>query len=220
MEKTMKKLLMALLCCSALAHGEDGKDVDVLQFDIQGIKLGMNQEEALKILKEKFPGVETQEKQGDKEIVRVYGKEFTEEVNIQVNAESGTQLTINFLPNVLNNRPQELVVTAVKYQIPNRNEAILEKLRENAKAKYGKPTRESYGDYAWCEARSAYSCHTNNRPVLYIARPDDGSALLVLANKQLNKAVDKAAAEARKKEIEAKKAEERREVDKKVKIEL
>ena len=75
----MKKLLMALLLAgTALAQGAEvkgsGKSVDVMKFDVRGIKLGMGQEEA--IIRGKFPAAQIQQLPSDRWLHRLHGNQM------------------------------------------------------------------------------------------------------------------------------------------------
>ena len=157
----MKKLLMALLLTgSTIAQGAEvkgsGKSVDVMKFDVRGIKLGMGQEEALKIIKEKFPNTKIEEKQSEEFLTTLHGKEFVQKIIIKGDRDS--QFLVAFAPNVLEHKPKELIVGGVGMQLPN-GQDDLSKLQQSAVEKYGAPTVvNGSGDYYWCQLNDKKEC--------------------------------------------------------------
>ena len=147
----MKKLLMALLLAgTALAQGAEvkgsGKSVDVMKFDVRGIKLGMGQEEALKIVKEKFPDAALKEEVGyEGSMTTVYGKKFVQAVTVKSGKDS--EFMVIFAPNVLENKPKELIVGGVGLKLA-KGQDYLAKLQKSAVEKYDTPSVvKGSGDY-------------------------------------------------------------------------
>lgn len=205
----MKKLLMVLMLCgAALAQAEDevkatGKSVDVMKFDINGIRLGMSQEEALKILKEKFPIDKRTTEEKSSNYSKLHGKPYIKEIKSQSKDKDREFMTVSFQPNVLENKPQELVVSAVDYFIKSSISPDISALNmEKAIDKYGEPvTLDSKGRSFWCDM-GAGEKGCIGKP--YLVARELSSAFnitLTLGNdKALQEAADKAAKEAGKAE--------------------
>ena len=189
----MKKLLMALLLGAALAHGEGlkgtGKSVDVTKFDVRGIKLGMGQEEALKIVKEKFPDAALEEADSKESMTTVYGKKFLR--NVRVKSGKGSEFLVIFAPNALENKPKELIVSAVRLTLA-KGQDNLAKLQQSAVEKYGTPSVvKGSGDYYWCHLNDEKGCD-KMKPLLVLQQDNEGIAF-GLINQALKKASDAAA---------------------------
>jgi hypothetical protein len=203
----MKKLLMVSMLCAAMAQGEGikgtGKSVDVMQFDIRGIKLGMRQEEALKIINEEFPNGEIEETDSEEMMTGLYGKEFTQMVSVKEKNNNNGQFVAIFAPNVLKNKPQELIVGSVGLRLPN-NETNLKKLQKSAVAKFGEPVEvNSRGDYYWCDLTDKKECDEANSSLSL--NQEEEYIVFGLLYRELEKATFAAA---RKAEQENKKAED------------
>ena len=179
----MKKLLMALLLGAALAHGEGlkgtGKSVDVLQFDINGIKLGMSQEEALKIIKGKFPAAKIQEIPSDWWLSKLNGnKIFIRGLSIEIGKNE--KFMVSFAPDLLNNKPEDLIVSGAGLSQPD-GQNSLEKLQKFALESYGTPTfingKGGYpvGEegYYWCVPSNYLVKCSEMSPQLNVLRTED-----------------------------------------------
>ena len=157
----MKKLLMALLLAgTALAQGAEvkgsGKSVDVMKFDVRGIKLGMGQEEALKIVKEKFPDAALKEDESDEPMTTLHGKKFVQFVTVKSGKDS--EFLVVFAPNALENKPKELIVGSVGLKLA-KGQDNLAKLQQSAVEKYGTPSVvKGSGDYYWCHLNDEKEC--------------------------------------------------------------
>ena len=191
----MKKLLIALLLAgTALAQGAEvkgsGKSVDVMKFDVRGIKLGMGQEEALKIVKEKFPDAALKEEVAYEEsMTTVYGKKFVQAVRVKSGKDS--EFLVIFAPNVLENKPKELIVGAVGL-ILAKGQDNLAKLQKSAVEKYDTPSVvKGSGDYYWCHLNDKKECD-EMKPQLALEQ-DKENISLGLGNQALEKAIDAAA---------------------------
>lgn len=167
----MKKLLMALMLCGAtLAQAEDevkatGKSVDVMKLDISGVRLGMSQEEALKILKEKFPNASKEnERKSEEDLSKLHGKSF---VRFAVfNMGDGETIVIDFEPNVLENKPQELVVAGVFYFLgEGDSDTNMKRMQKDAVKKFGAPVAKFLGGYEWCDLSGKPLCE-KDKPIL------------------------------------------------------
>lgn len=206
----MKKLLMALMLCgAALAQAEDevkatGKSVDVMKLDISGVRLGMSQEEALKILKEKFPKDKKPSKgESDDSYSKLHGKPYVKNIIFNNRKDKDLEVvSVNFAPNVLENKPQELVVSAVEYYIGDDlgvGLAHAPKIKKAAVDKFGAPVViDSDGNYYWCDLGGKKECD-ENKPYLATKQPTLVPFRLMLENKALTEAAKKAAKEAGKK---------------------
>ena len=189
----MKKLLMALLLAgTALAQGAEvkgsGKSVDAMKFDVRGIKLGMGQEEALKIVKEKFPDAALEEVDSKESMTTVYGKKFVQAVTVKSGKDS--EFMVVFAPNVLENKPKELIVFVVGLGISN-GQDNLAKLQKSAVEKYGTPSVvNKRGDYYWCHLNDKKECD-EMKPQLLLKQ--DMEITFALGNPALEKAIDAAA---------------------------
>ncbi len=165
----MKKLLMALMLGAALAHGEKvkgtGKSVDVLQFDINGIKLGMSEDEVIKILQEKFPDRQIGEIRAKAFLEYIYGDKFSGGIIVKGKNKNDTDLVIMFSPNVLEDKPKELVVFLVSIRMP-KNKENLQKLKKLAVDKFGAPVVvDSKNNYFWCDLGGKKKCDIH-KPML------------------------------------------------------
>ncbi len=171
----MKKLLMALLLGAALAHGEKvkgtGKSVDVTKFDVRGIKLGMSEKEALKIIKEKFPAgkIETLELPVDDWEIPIYGKKaITYQIYVVDKNEKNSEFSLLFVPNFLGNNPKELVVSGISYHLPENKDNVKE-LRRAAVEKYGQPVVvDPKHGYTWCDLAGKKDCAIYEKPFLSV----------------------------------------------------
>ncbi len=204
----MKKLLMVLMLCgTALAQAEDevkatGKSVDVMKLDISGVRLGMSQEEALKILKEKFPDDKKPSKsESHDSYSKLHGTPYVKSI-IFNNRKDHEVVSVDFEPNVLENKPQELVVSAVDYYIRDdlgSGLAHAPKIKKAAVDKFGAPVAiDSDGNYYWCDLGGKKECD-ENKPYLATKQPMLVPFRLMLENKALTEAAKKAAKEAGKK---------------------
>ena len=191
----MKKLLMALLLAgTALAQGAEvkgsGKSVDVMKFDVRGIKLGMGQEEALKIIKEKFPDAALEEMDSEESMTTVYGKKFVQGVTVKSGKDS--EFIVIFAPNALENKPKELIVSAVGLILSNTQDNLA-KLQQSAVEKYGPPSVvvKGSGDYYWCHLNDEKECD-EMKPLLLLGQ-DKENMTFGLVNFALEKATFAAA---------------------------
>ncbi len=191
----MKKLLMALLLAgTALAQGAEvkgsGKSVDVMKFDVRGIKLGMGQEEALKIVKEKFSDAALEEMDSEELMTTLHGKKFVQGVTVKSGKDS--EFLVVFAPNALENKPKELIVGAVGLKLAN-GQDNLAKLQQSAVEKYGAPTVvNGSGDYYWCHLNDKKECDDEMKPGLVLVQ-DKENISLGLVNLALEKATFAAA---------------------------
>ena len=194
----MKKLLMALMLCgAALAQAEGevkatGKSVDVMKLDISGVRLGMSQEEALKTIKEKLPNASKREGiESDKDLSKLHGKPFGRIAIFNVGEEE--IIGIIFEPNVLENKPQELVVAAVYYVLHegdiNTNK---KRMLKDAVEKFGAPVATApLGKYEWCDLGGMPLCD-EDKPIMTLENSNKNSVSWSLRNPPLGKAVEKA----------------------------
>jgi hypothetical protein len=205
--ESMKKLLMALMLCSAaLAQAEDkvkatGKSVDVMKFDISGVRLGMSQEEALKILKEKFPNASKEdERKSGEDLSKLHGKSFV--YIAMFNMGDGETIGIQFEPNVLENKPQELVVAGVFYSLDEGDyDTNVKRMQKDAVKKFGAPVAiDMFGGYEWCDLSGKPLCE-KDKPILSLKKKDplgkknsaENPTALILFSPPLQKAASEAA---------------------------
>ena len=190
----MKKLLMALLLAgTALAQGAEvkgsDKSVDAMKFDVRGIKLGMGQEEALKIIKEKFPDAALEEVDSEELMTTLHGKKFVQGVTVKSGKDS--EFLVVFAPNALENKPKELIVGAVGLKLAN-GQDNLAKLQQSAVDKYDTPSVvNKRGDYYWCHLNDKKECD-EMKPGLVLEQ-DKENISLGLVNLALEKATFAAA---------------------------
>lgn len=198
----MKKLLMVLMLCgAAMAQAEDevkatGKSVDVMKFDISGVRLGMSQEEALKILKEKFPNASKEnERKSGENLSKLHGKSFVRFAMFDMG--DGETIGIDFEPNVLENKPQELVVAGLFYFLgQGDSDTNVKRMQKDAVKKFGAPvTIDMFGGYEWCDLGGKSLCK-DDKPILSLKKKNPlgkNSVSLVLLNPPLQKAALEAA---------------------------
>mgnify|MGYP000944717775 FL=1 len=204
----MKKLLMALMLCgAALAQAEDevkatGKSVDVMKLDISGVRLGMSQEEALKILKEKFPNASKEnERKSGENLSKLHGKSFVHFA--MFNMGDGETISIDFEPNVLENKPQELVVAGVLYFLgEGDSDTNVKRMQKDAVKKFGAPVAiDMFGGYEWCDLGGKPLCE-DDKPILSLKKKNPlgkkNSAKNPVGLALLNPPLQKAALEAAK----------------------
>lgn len=125
--------------------------VNVAQLDISGVRLGMPAEEALLVLKERYPADSIKDRR-DSKIFR----------SLEVNHE-GQRISIKLFDDALHQRPEALVVGEVVYSLKKEGENAAN-LKAAALEKYGEPSsRLSENSWQWCgeieKVAGVMGCH-------------------------------------------------------------
>ena len=144
----MKKMLlipaltMTLIPAMTLAQQEKGNGVgvNVSKFDVAGVKLGMNKEEAIAAIKEKFSS-----KDSDMEYKESETKN-TAELTVKDDVHN---IFLRFNRNI--NDSGELGVYWINYTLPSSKENV-SALNAAAQEKYGEPTQDDGTKMSWCAA--------------------------------------------------------------------
>ena len=136
----MKKILLATtLGLSLLPVFAAADTYDVAQFDISGMKLGMNAQEIKAALK-------TSLEMGDSDITR------EDKQDHKIQWEKGNhKVEVHFIADLWHGKADNLVADEIRYILPYTGEN-LKNLYEAAVQKYGKPTQEGGLGSFWCTA--------------------------------------------------------------------
>lgn len=135
----LKAVLLALAAGFLMvpfAHAATQRTIDARNFDIAGVKLGMNLEEARAAAAKHFQVLSI-------EFDKVPGKDWF------VYKKDGATLTVQFVQRVPDDASHSLVVHEVKYAMPA-TAGNSDAMKEAALAKYGPPTYDGKYIASWC----------------------------------------------------------------------
>jgi hypothetical protein len=137
-----------LMVTNVYAKDETGPEVDVSNFDIAGLKTGMDFDEAMKITAKHFNVSST--------AIRVIkeGREHpVTHAKLPLGFDYNTDkisLQVLFNIRVPLDKSRPLALSKISYKIPSTDQNI-EAMRKAALDKYGTPTKEEYKNkFAWC----------------------------------------------------------------------
>jgi len=119
----------------SFAHADQPRFVDARDFDIAGVKTGMDYDQALAIMAKHFKIAPTK--------IGKNGNDYLYYEN------DGIKLSVHFKQRIPENKVHPLVVSAVIYKIP-RTDANADAMKEAALTKYGKPSKDFLGMLRWC----------------------------------------------------------------------
>lgn len=187
----MKKLIYILITILLLVMIKNiyaaGKSVDVTQFDIVGVKLGMTTDQAVNAITTNL-GIDKSQ------IKFTTGKiqEFTGNAEVIFSFEVATQIgkyRVAFSPNILNGKNDQIVVASVKYIIP----LNVDNIKATAKAmvsKYGQPSTQKSKSLAWCLSPEQISCTHYKQTNPYLSF-DALTGIMVLNDRRYGEAIVK-----------------------------
>ena len=131
---------------------------------------------------------------------KLHGKSFVSFATF--NMGDGETIRIGFVPNVLENKPQELVVAGVLYSLDEGDsDTNVKRMRKDAVKKFGAPVAiDMFGGYEWCDLSGKPLCE-KDKPILILEKRDplgkknsaENPVGLILFSRPLQKAASEAA---------------------------
>lgn len=181
-----KNIKYVFILAAALIHfssqAESPRMVDVSGFDVAGVKVGMNYDQALAAAAAHFKVERNQIKPGPAMENVVTGTKLPKWFSYE---ENGKKLSVHFEGRVPPEKKHPLVVSQVIYEMPwtKQNEDAMLK---SAIEKYGPPTREMLGGPPrWCEKfdpeNLGLGCSGVEQPFLELA----GTKLFLVDQKRI-----------------------------------
>lgn len=145
---TSSVFIISLVLTPLLCAQEKNRSVDVTQFDIANVRLGMTKDEAIKAISSKLGVTKANMREDTLGKNAITGKKEPTYVIVERNNDT---YSIYFTPDVNSSSGHQMVVDRIVYSLPWSTENV-KLFKKAALEKYGQPSDGTIGmSWSWCK---------------------------------------------------------------------